>query len=149
MGMDLETGSKAKVKPEMNVAPLVDIVLVLLIIFMVIAPTITQGFFVVLPPKPEDRPTPPPSAEQPNTVTLTIRDDGSIMLNRQHEYPSLDAAAESLPSDLGRMLNDTPTRKLYVHAEDDVEYGDVVRAMDLAKRARPNSITLLTEPLKL
>ncbi len=150
MGMDLDSGGgKGKVKPEMNVAPLVDIVLVLLIIFMVIAPVVTKGMYVILPPKPEEDAKPPPSSQVPNTVTMTITNDGRVLLNRQHEYESLDAASEVLAEDLKLMLNDTPSRKLYVNAEDEVDYGAVVRAMDLAKPANPNSITLLTEPMKL
>ena len=55
MGMDVDSGGKGKgAKPEMNVTPLVDIVLVLLIIFMVISPVVTKGLFVNLPPKPDD-----------------------------------------------------------------------------------------------
>ena len=76
MGMNLDSGGKG-VRPQMNVTPLVDVVLVLLIIFMVIAPVVTKGLYVRLPPKPDDEQTQQMIQDLQNeTLTLVARESG-------------------------------------------------------------------------
>src|SRR5690242_12062491 len=88
MGMTVSSGSSggrrggAGVTPNMNVTPLVDVVLVLLIIFMVVTPLLTRQFWLNLPKKDTTENTPPPSdADQP--VVLTVEKDGTVKINRQ------------------------------------------------------------------
>ena len=85
MGMSTPTGRQTKkgfVNPSINVTPLVDIVLVVLIIFMLVTPMMTKTFWMNLPPKPEDerkaQPA-PPTESQP--VVMTVDAGGVIRVN--------------------------------------------------------------------
>ena len=71
MGMDISTGPKRSVRPSMNVAPLVDVVLVLLIIFMVITPMLTKQLTVNVPNKPDKAEPPPPP--DPRSASISHR----------------------------------------------------------------------------
>ena len=71
-------GKKGRAKPDMNVTPLVDVVLVLLIIFMVVTPMLAKQFWVHVPPEPEeDEPPPPPDPDAPPSVVVTVATDGT------------------------------------------------------------------------
>jgi biopolymer transport protein ExbD len=150
MGMDVDTGGGKKRgnKPEMNVTPLVDVVLVLLIIFMVIAPTITKGLFIRLPPKPEDAETQAMAQALENqTITLYVREDGEIWINRQFKF-GVEQRKE-LPDKLERVLNSRPDRVVYVDAQDEVEFRAVIDGITLARGAKAAPIVMLTEPVKM
>src|SRR4051812_35764818 len=93
-------GSKGGIRPTMNVTPLVDVVLVLLIIFMVVTPLMTKHLWMNVPAKPdttEATPPPPPDAKPP--VVLTVDKAGTLRINRE-EVPR-DQVVERLR----RMLN--------------------------------------------
>src|SRR5688500_15689971 len=85
MGMNVSGGDKGRVSPQMNVTPLVDVVLVLLIIFMVVTPLLTKKVWLHVPKKDkvelEPPPPPPPDAAKP--VVLTYDKDGTIKINSQ------------------------------------------------------------------
>ena len=143
MGMDLDTG-KGKKKgvgtPEMNVTPLVDVVLVLLIIFMVVMPMMHAKFWLHLPPKPDENAevTPPdPNALQPITVTVNGR--GHIQVN-QDVFPD-----EVFPTRLRRMLVARDTRKIYFDAADGVPFERAMAVMDLARGGGAAHIAVMTE----
>ncbi len=163
MGMDVDTGGKGKgAKPEMNVTPLVDIVLVLLIIFMVISPVVTKGLFVNLPPKPDDEVQQQMNRDLKNeTITLWVREDGAVWLNKQYKFgdgeapkpkdPSAEVTElplDDLPPRLDRVLNTRENRVVYLDAQDDVDFRQVIDTIDRARRAGAQPIVMLTEPVK-
>src|SRR5262245_3750877 len=83
MAMDLGSkgGKPGRASPNMNVTPLVDVVLVLLIIFMVITPLLAKQFWVNLPNKPdENQPPPPPSDDKDTPVVVTVTKKGDVMI---------------------------------------------------------------------
>ncbi len=142
MGMDLDTGgSKKSVRPVMNVAPLVDVVLVLLIIFMVITPLLTKQMTVNVPIKAEDKPdlVPPPDAEP--QVVLWVGSDGRVRVNR--EVVADDQLATHLRSVYAARRDQT----LYFDSHDDAPFGRAVQALDTARGAGITAIAVLTEPL--
>jgi biopolymer transport protein ExbD len=103
---------------EINVTPLVDVMLVLLIIFMVTAPMLTTGMHVELPQASTAKPVDPQ-----NPVVLTIQSDGKISLGGDEiERPQMVAAVRAL-------MGDTP-RIVHVRGDREVAYGEVVGVLD-------------------
>ncbi len=139
MGMNLDTGfKKARVQPEMNVTPLVDVVLVLLIIFMVLAPVMAKSFWVRLPPK-DDKEEQLDQANDPSKpLVLTVAPDGKTLINK------IEVDRVELKDKLTRMFNARPDNTLYLDGADDAEYGMVLGAIDLARGAQAFPIVILT-----
>jgi biopolymer transport protein TolR len=142
MGMNVSSGPSARsrgVTPNMNVTPLVDVVLVLLIIFMVVTPMLTKQFWLNLPKKDttEDTPPPPPDADGP--VVLTVEAGGVIRINKQ-----VVERAE-LKDKLLRIFAKRKDQILFFDAKDDVPYGVAAQVMDLARTGGARTISILTE----
>jgi len=103
---------------EINVTPLVDVMLVLLIIFMVTAPMLTAGMHVELPQASTAKPVDPQ-----NPVVLTIQSDGKISLGGDEiERPQMVAAVRALMGDAPRIV--------HVRGDREVPYGEVVSVLD-------------------
>ena len=142
MGMDLDTGGpKKSVRPVMNVAPLVDVVLVLLIIFMVITPLLTKQMTLSVPVKAENKPdtAPPPDAEP--QVVLWVGSDGRARVNR--EVIEDDKLGTHLRSIFAARRDQT----LFFDSHDDAPLGRAVQVLDTARGAGLTQIAVLTEPL--
>jgi biopolymer transport protein ExbD len=121
-------GGKGGIRPAMNVTPLVDVVLVLLIIFMVVTPLMTKSMAMTVPAKPdkEQEATPPPANALP-PVVLTLTKAGALQINRE------DVPREQLVARLQRMLNARPDKIVFFDAGDDVPYGSALEVLDLAR----------------
>ncbi len=140
MGMHVD-GGDAKVRPEMNVTPLVDVVLVLLIIFMVLAPMVTKGLFVRVPPK-DDTDTKLEQAAQPDQpLVLSVGEDGTLTVN------SVQVGRDELSTRLHRMFNARPNNTLYLDGADRAPYGEIVTAVDAARKGGARPIVILTKHL--
>ena len=141
--MGLSLGSKGdRPSPNVNVTPLVDICLVVLIIFMVMTPAMTKTFWLNLPKKPdeEQKNTPPPSKSN-EPLVMTVDKDGTIRVNKT--VLGKDDIAKRLP----RMLAAKRNKVLYFDAHDEVAYGKASEAMDLSRSAGARSIAILTKPV--
>lgn len=142
MGMDLGGGGgkKGRHTPEMNVTPLVDVVLVLLIIFMVITPALSKMFWINIPDDPED--DAPPSDTNPETpLVVSVNSRGEIRINR-------DVVPDAqFPERLTRVLAARGDRKIFFDAADGVAFERAAEAMDLAKQGGAATIAVMTEPL--
>ena len=126
MAFDLG-GGKGGIRPAMNVTPLVDVVLVLLIIFMVVTPLMTKQMSFDVPGKADEKiETPPPPGALPPLV-LTLTKSGALRINRD-EVPR-----EQVVERLQRMLNARPDKIVFFDAENDVPYGGAMDVMDLAR----------------
>jgi biopolymer transport protein TolR len=107
---------------EINVTPLVDVVLVLLLVFMVTAPMMSQGIDVTLPTanqfdnQPEDR------------LTVTIDAQGRVYLGKQ------PLALPLLEDQVRAMMAGRPSHVVYLRADESVRYGKVIEVVDLLKR---------------
>jgi biopolymer transport protein TolR len=143
MGMDLQSGPKRSVRPSMNVAPLVDVVLVLLIIFMVITPMLTKQLSVNVPNKPEDKAEPPPPND-PNAelqIVLWVDKDGKARINK-------DIVADAdLPTRLRRVFAARKDQTLFFDAANEAPFGRALQVLDTARGAGLLTIAVLTEPL--
>jgi biopolymer transport protein ExbD len=123
-----------------NVTPLVDVVLVLLIIFMVITPVLQMGIDVEIPPKVEVEAT--PSEIQRDQIVISVRRDG-YYLNRDR----MDSI-EALRNRLAGILSSRPMdeRVVFLNSEDEVVFQQTVAALDVARQAGAARIGMLTDP---
>ena len=120
---------------EINVTPLVDVMLVLLIIFMVTAPMMQQGVDVDLP-----KTTTQPMRVKDEPLILTIKKDGKLFLGRQ-EIPQAELAKK-----LVAIFEGADSKELYLRADQNVPYGTVARAMAAAREAGATKLGMVTEP---
>lgn len=143
MGMSAAGGKKGRVRPEMNVTPLVDVVLVLLIIFMILAPVVTQAFAVRLPPKDDDKQQELDQANDPDEpLVLTITSEGAYEVN------SVSIEADELVGRMHRMFNARPDNVVYVDGEDQAPVGAVLRGVDMARQGGASPVVFITKKLR-
>jgi biopolymer transport protein ExbD len=143
MAMTVGTGSASKtVAPSMNVTPLIDVVLVLLIIFMVITPLLAKNFWVHLPKQERQEVAPDEPQEDPEPpLVMTLGPGHTVKINNQ------PIAAEELVERLKRMFAARSDHVLFFDATDDVEYGFAVEMLDKAREGHAVTIAPLTTAL--
>ena len=137
MSMDLG-GAKGGVKSDINVTPLVDVMLVLLIIMMLIAPMLQQGVVLKLPTATNtvDKP------EVQGQTIIAISKDKSFYLNAK-QIQQTDLATK-----VTELLENTKDKVVLIKADEEVEYGAVMAAMDQLRQAGIEDIGLITEKNK-
>jgi len=120
---------------EINVTPLVDVMLVLLIIFMVTAPMMTQGLDVDLPET-----TTKSLRQDENPIVVTIDKNGKISLGK------IEVTAKVLFQDLDKLDEEAKKKPIYLKADRAVPYGTVVSVMADIKKAGFDKLGMITQP---
>ena len=132
--MMFQTGQKRSLMAEINVVPLVDVVLVLLIIFMVTAPLLYRGIDINLPRsstntiQPEER------------VVITVEKNQEIFVDKDR------VTVDRVEPILETIKQRNPAVTVYLRADRDVPYGLVVQVMDAIKRVGIDKLGMVTEP---
>lgn len=135
--------AKEKRRPiaEMNVVPYIDVMLVLLVIFMITAPILTQGVKVDLP-KAATQPLKTPKEKEP--LIVTIKKDGVYVIERGRAE-DVAANLEYVERYVAKILKQAPESEVFVRGDKAVAYGKVIDLMATLQRAGAASVGLVTE----
>jgi len=136
MGMQL--GSSGSLKADINITPLVDVVLVLLIIFMVITPLVQVGYDTKVPPKTEATVSPPPSTDQ---IIIRLETDGRIFINKE------EVTERDFPNRLRDVLKNRESKVTFFAAAGELTYDRVMAFMDVCRNAGAQNIGIVLEEL--
>ena len=134
---------KRKLMGEINVVPYIDVMLVLLVIFMVTAPLLTQGIEVDLPKAAAE-----PIQDVPNTppLVLSVDKEGNLYINVGDDEDK-PTSGEEVIRRVGIVLRTSPETPILVKADRAVPYGNVVGAMVILQQGGAESIGFVTDPL--
>ncbi len=132
--MAIETNAD-RLMADINVTPLVDVMLVLLIIFMVTAPMMMQGVDVSLP-----QTTSEPLKSEQEHIIITIDKDAKIFIN------DFEVSVDFLGEKLGRILAGRADKQVYLRADKNIPYGIVAQVMAAIQGAGVTSLGMVTEP---
>lgn len=131
------TNSGGKIISEINITPLTDVMLVLLVIFMVTTPLLVMQSFKIKLPKAVSA-----EAEAGKGVTLSIATGGAIYLNNRA------VKMENLFDSIKSEIKAASDRTIIIKADKDIPHGIVVKVLDTAKRAGAEKLSIATEPEK-
>ncbi|MBI4470375.1 MAG: biopolymer transporter ExbD [Acidobacteria bacterium] len=140
--MSMQVGGEGSLNSEINVTPMVDVMLVLLIIFMVVTPFLQQGVSVTLPKGPNSEEDPAISKE--SSVVVAIPIDGTIYVGRELVSQS------ELETRIRKTMETKPIdqRIVYVKADNRVRYDNVVSVIDGIRSAGIDRVGLVVDPGK-
>ncbi len=129
-----------KLKAEINVVPYIDVMMVLLVIFMITAPMLTQGVKVDLPQAASD----PVDDRDKEPLIITVDADQNYYIDAGGD-PEEPLAAEVVSDRVGKILASNPDKMLLVRGDKGVDYNAVVQLMVLLQQAGAASVGLVTE----
>jgi len=136
MGMAVG-GSKGGAMAEMNVVPLIDILLVLIIIFMVITPTVPKGLDALVP-----QPAPPNQKEDPallaKTIVVQVTASGKVLINQD------ETTWDQLGPRIDDIFKQRAEKVAFVKGEDSVDFAEVARAIDIIRANGVDKVGLIT-----
>jgi len=140
-GMGMMPAHRRKPMSEINVVPYIDVMLVLLVIFMVTAPMLTQGVKVDLP---ETTSEPIQSDKDVESIIVSVDSNGAYFLEIGDEDSDPMSLGE-VRTQVSKILSERATREILVRGDEHVEYGTVVRLMAELQGAGATSVGLITE----
>ncbi len=138
--MAMTTGSSGGAMGDINVTPMIDVLLVLLIIFMVIVPVTPKGLDALVPQPPKDPQKQPPQNDR--TIVVSV-------VNRPGQAPTYkinetDVAKSDLLPRLTEIYSNRAERIMFVRGDDDVNFAYVAEVIDIGKEANVDHIGLMT-----
>jgi len=142
--MSVTPGSRIRKRPmsEINVVPYIDVMLVLLVIFMVTAPMITQGISVDLPQATSE---PLASDDDQEPLIVSVDSNGAYFMEVGGD-PSDPMALTEVARRVSNILAEQPGTDVYVRGDENVPYGVVMNLMASLQVAGASSVGLITEP---
>jgi biopolymer transport protein TolR len=132
-------GKKGGAIADINVTPMADIMIVLLIIFMVITPLLQKGVDVILPKAANSK----EKLDKQNTVVVAVKKDLTLFLGSKPQ-PGGEAELEPKLRELIDVLPDTE-KIVYLKADVELPYSDVMRVMELCRKAGADEVALIAE----
>ena len=139
MGMAVG-GGKGGAKADINMTPMIDVLLVLIIIFMVITPLTPKGLETLVPQPPN--PNQPQSQSDQRTVVIVINRDKSMMINQEV------TDEQRLGPRLEEIFKTRAERVVFVKGDSDLEYQYVAKAIDIAHGAGIDKVGLMTPQME-
>jgi biopolymer transport protein TolR len=138
------TRRRRKMMAEINVVPLIDVMLVLLIVFMVTAPLLTQGIKVDLP----NADAQPVDSDEEESLVVSIDAEGLYYINLgvvDAENPE-PVPLENIGDSVARIMGANPELPVYLEADQSINYGVVMSLMSTLERAGARGVLLITDP---
>lgn len=132
----MQVGGSGSIKSDINVTPLVDVVLVLLIIFMVITPVVQMGYLVRVPPKAPDNL--PPSAVQ-DQIILRLAANERVFINKE------EMTLAQFPARIREILRGNTSKMVFFSGGRDVDYESTLEFLDLARSSGAKNIGIIVE----
>jgi biopolymer transport protein TolR len=134
--MGIAMGSKDALASDPNIVPLIDVLLVLIIIFMVIAPQVSSGLptFVPQPPPPLPKELP----ANPGTIVVQVMQAGKLLINQE------ETDWNALGARLSDILKQRSERVAFVKSADEVPFAQVALAIDIMREAGIDHVGLIT-----
>jgi biopolymer transport protein TolR len=136
--MGMAVGGSKGVKNDINITPLVDVVLVLLIIFMVVTPMLQRGRDVHLPKAKQTG----DDKQQADPLVLSVTPDHKIWVE------SVEVAEDRVEDEISKQVLLEPNKRVLLKGDDSLTVGDVRQLMDHAKKAGAKSVELAVEEIK-
>ena len=134
--MSFSSGGDSNVRSDINITPLVDVVLVLLIIFMVMTPSLLKEMALEVPDKADLQMNLPSSADQ---IVVGISREGTVTLNRE------PITQNALPPRMQQLLDARSDKLVFFDIDDDSNYGDAMHIIDLCRGAGAKVLGLTTK----
>lgn len=132
----MQVGGSGSMRSDINVTPLVDVVLVLLIIFMVITPVVQMGYLVKVPPKaPANL---PPSAVQ-DQIVLRLAGGDRVLINKE------EMSLQQFPARIREILRGNTSKMVFFSGARDVDYDTTMKFLDLARASGAKNIGIIVE----
>lgn len=139
--MGMAIGGKGGATADINMTPMIDVLLVLIIIFMVITPLTPKGLEARVPqPPPPNQPPPPPQDDR--TVVIIIEKDKTMKINQE------SILFENLSKRLEDIFKTRAERVCFVKGDPDLEYQEVAKVIDVAKGVGIDQVGLMTKKVE-
>ena len=135
----MQVGGGGNVQKDINITPLVDVVLVLLIIFMVITPVVQMGYLVRVPPKAPPGVVPPAGTDQ---IVLRLMPGNRVFINKD------EMSIAEFPGRIRDILKGNTSKMVFFAGDRTVDYDATVKFLDLARASGAQNIGIIVEEVK-